>query len=169
LFRSLHITPIGFKYVSELMLARNVLIGGEESGGIAIRGETPERDGILNSLYLADIIAQRGKELGELIQELETEFGPHYYRRVDLEVDNADARHVVEQVRDGKLNSVANFKVLSLDGRDGVKMILGDAMWVLVRTSGTENVLRLYAEAPSREQVTALLDAITYFARRQTE
>ncbi|HET7100361.1 MAG TPA: phosphoglucomutase/phosphomannomutase family protein [Terriglobia bacterium] len=164
----IHITPIGFKYVCELMLARDILIGGEESGGIAVRGHLPERDGVLNSLYLADIIAERGKDLGELVRELEEEFGPHYYRRVDLEIDKADAQRVVELVREGKLSSVANFKVLSLDGRDGVKMMLGDSMWALVRTSGTENVLRLYAEAPSREQVTALLDAIVDFARQQS-
>ncbi len=163
-----HITPIGFKYVCELMLSRDILIGGEESGGIAVRGHLPERDGVLNSLYLADIIAQRGKDLGELVRELEEEFGPHYYRRVDLEIDKADAQRVVEQVRAGKLNSVANFKVLSLDDRDGVKMMLGDSTWVLVRTSGTENVLRLYAEAPSKEQVTALLDSIADFARQQS-
>lgn len=164
----IHITPIGFKYVCELMLSRDILIGGEESGGIAVRGHLPERDGVLNSLYLADIIAQREKDLGELVHELEQEFGPHYYRRVDLEIDKGDAQRVVELVREGKLSSVANFKVLSLDGRDGVKMILGDSMWVLVRTSGTENVLRLYAEAPSKEQVTALLDAIADFARQQS-
>ncbi|HKT11300.1 MAG TPA: phosphoglucomutase/phosphomannomutase family protein [Terriglobia bacterium] len=164
----LHVTPIGFKYVCELMLARDILIGGEESGGIALRGHLPERDGILNSLYLADIIAERGKDLGELVQELEEEFGPHHYRRVDLEIDKADAQRAVELVREGKLSSIADFKVLSLDSRDGVKMILGDSMWVLVRTSGTENVLRLYAEAPSREQVTALLDAIADFARQQS-
>ena len=162
-----HITPIGFKYVCELMLSRDILIGGEESGGIAVRGHLPERDGVLNSLYLADIIAQRGKDLGELVHELEEEFGPHYYRRVDLEIDKADAHRVVELVREGTLKSVADFKVLSLDGRDGVKMILGDSTWVLVRTSGTENVLRLYAEAPSREQVNALLDSIADFARQQ--
>jgi phosphomannomutase len=163
-----HVTPIGFKYVCDLMLARDVLIGGEESGGIAVRGHLPERDGVLNSLYLADIIAERGKDLGELVQELQEEFGPHFYRRVDLEIDKADAQHVVELIREGRLNSVADFKVLSLDDRDGVKMMLGDSTWLLVRTSGTENVLRLYAEATSQEQVTALLDAIADFARQQS-
>lgn len=164
----LHITPIGFKYVCDLMLERDILIGGEESGGIAARGHLPERDGVLNSLYLADIIAQRGKDLGELVNELQEEFGPHYYRRIDLEVDRANAHRVVEQARHGGLSSIAGFKVLSLDDRDGVKMTLGDSMWVLLRASGTENVLRLYAEAPSKEQVTELLDAIAEFARQQS-
>lgn len=165
----LHITPIGFKYVCDLMLERDILIGGEESGGIAVRGHLPERDGILNSLYLADIMAQRGKDLGELIHELEEEYGPHYYRRLDLEIDKADAQRVVKQVGEGKLKSVGGFKILSLNDMDGIKMMLGDSMWVLVRTSGTENVLRLYAEAPSREQVTDLLDAMAEFARRHSQ
>ena len=163
----LHITPIGFKYVCELMMTRDILIGGEESGGIAVQGHLPERDGILNSLYLAGIIAARGKELGELIQELEEEFGPHHYGRIDMEIDMARAHRVVQQVGEGKLKAVGGFEILALKDLDGIKMILGDSTWLLVRASGTENVLRLYAEAPSREQVKALLDAATDFARRQ--
>jgi phosphomannomutase len=163
----LHITPIGFKYICELMQTRVILIGGEESGGIAVGGHLPERDGILNSLYLADIIAARGKELGELIQELEEEFGPHHYGRIDLEIDLALAHRVVKQVGEGKLKSVGGSQILSLNDLDGVKMILGDSTWVLVRASGTENLLRLYAEAPSREQVKVLLDATVEFARQQ--
>jgi len=163
----LHITPIGFKYICELMLTRDILIGGEESGGIAVGGHLPERDGILNSLYLADIIAARGKELGELIEELEEEFGPHHYGRIDLEIDMALAHRVVRQVGEGKLKAVAGSAIVSLKDLDGVKMILGDSTWVLVRASGTENLLRLYAEAPSREQVKVLLDATVDFARQQ--
>lgn len=163
----LHITPIGFKYICELMLTREILIGGEESGGIAVQGHLPERDGILNSLYLADIIAVRGRELGELIEELEEEFGPHNYGRVDMEIDMARAHGVVQQVGEGKLKTVGGYEILSLNDLDGVKMVLGDSAWLLVRASGTENVLRLYAEAPSREQVKTLLDAAVDFARGQ--
>ncbi len=165
----LHVTPIGFKYICELMLARQVLIGGEESGGIAVGGHLPERDGILNSLYLADIIATRGKELGELVRELEAEFGPHHYGRVDMEINLERARRVVERVGTGKLSEIAGFKVLSLSNLDGAKMTLGDSAWLLFRASGTENLLRLYAEAPSREQVSDLLDAAADFARRREE
>lgn len=165
----LHVTPIGFKYICELMLARQVLIGGEESGGIAVGGHLPERDGILNSLYLADIIATRGKELGELVRELEAEFGPHHYGRVDMEINLESARRVVERVGTGKLSEIAGFKVLSLSNLDGAKMTLGDSAWLLFRASGTENLLRLYAEAPSREQVSDLLDAAADFARRREE
>ena len=163
----LHITPIGFKYICELMLTRDILIGGEESGGIAVGGHLPERDGILNSLYLAGIIAARGKELGELIRGLEEEFGPHHYGRIDLEIEMALAHRVVKQVGEGKLKALGGSEILSLSDLDGVKMILGDSTWVLVRASGTENLLRLYAEAPSRVQVNTLLDAAVDFARRQ--
>ena len=82
----LHLTPIGFKYICELMFSRDVLIGGEESGGIGIKGHVPERDGILNSLLLAEVMADRGRTLGELVAELTAEFGPHCYGRVDLEI-----------------------------------------------------------------------------------
>ncbi len=163
----LHVTPIGFKYICELMLTRKILIGGEESGGIAVGGHLPERDGILNALYLADIIATRGKELGELIRELEEEFGPHHYGRVDMEIDMAVAHRVVQKVGEGKLKEVGGFKILSLNDLDGVKMILGDSAWLLFRASGTENLLRLYAEAPSGQEVKALLHAAVDFARRQ--
>ncbi len=93
-----HLTPIGFKYVCELMLTRDILIGGEESGGIGIKGHLPERDGILNSLLLAEVMAQRKKTLGELVEELNQEFGPHFYGRADLEVELAKARRLVAQV-----------------------------------------------------------------------
>ncbi|HLI30725.1 MAG TPA: phosphoglucomutase/phosphomannomutase family protein, partial [Terriglobia bacterium] len=83
----LHVTPIGFKYVCELMLTRDILIGGEESGGIGIKGHLPERDGILNSLLLAEVMAQKGRTLGELVQDLNDEYGPHFYGRVDLEIE----------------------------------------------------------------------------------
>ncbi len=163
----LHITPIGFKYVCELMLTRDILIGGEESGGIGIKGHLPERDGILNSLLLAEVMADKGRTLGELVHELSEEFGPHFYDRVDLELDQKAAQRVVRQVGQGKVTSVAGLEVTRRDDLDGVKMLFGDSAWLLVRASGTENVLRLYAEAPSREQVEAMLDEMAAFAKRQ--
>jgi len=94
----LHVTPIGFKYIGELMLTRDILIGGEESGGIGIKGHLPERDGILNSLLLAEVVADKGCTLGELVRELNEELGPHYYDRVDLEIELAKAHRIVQQV-----------------------------------------------------------------------
>ncbi len=163
----LHVTPIGFKYISELMLTRDVLIGGEESGGIAVKGHLPERDGILNALLLAEVMADRGRTLGELVEELSEEFGPHHYDRVDLEIEKTAAQRIVRQLGRNKLKSIAGMKITAVDDLDGVKMVFGDTAWLLVRASGTENVLRLYAEAPSPEQVKALLDEMVAFARTQ--
>jgi phosphomannomutase len=162
----LHVTPIGFKYICELMLARDVLVGGEESGGIGVKGHLPERDGILNSMLLAEVVAQRNRTLGELVEELQDEFGPLYYGRVDLEVEKAKAHRVVSQVALYKGKRIAGLKVTGVDDMDGVKMLFDDKAWLLVRASGTENLLRLYAEAPSPEQVNALLDAMVGLARR---
>lgn len=160
----LHVTPIGFKYVCELMLSRDVLIGGEESGGIGTKGHLPERDGILNSLLLAEVMAQKRKTLGELVDELSQEFGPHFYGRIDLEVELARARQLVKQVAQGKFKKIAGMKVTAVEDLDGAKMLFGDAAWLLVRASGTENLLRLYSEAPSPEQVKTLLEALKRIA-----
>lgn len=162
----LHTTPIGFKYICELMLERDILIGGEESGGIAVRGHLPERDGILNSLYLAEVMAATGKTLGELVADLNAEFGPHHYGRVDLEVPLAAAQRAVRRSRRFKNRRLAGMKVTGIEDMDGVKLLFGDAAWLLVRASGTENILRLYAEAPSPEKVKELLAAMTRLARR---
>lgn len=163
----LHVTPIGFKYVCELMLARDVLIGGEESGGIGIQGHLPERDGILNSLLLAEVMAEKGRTLGELVDSLNHEFGPHYYGRVDLEVSRPAMDRTLNLVRSGKIGAVAGRPVRSVDNLDGVKMIFAESIWLLVRASGTENMLRLYAEAPSPDDVKRLLDEMTAVVKGQ--
>ncbi len=163
----LHITPIGFKYIAELMLTRDVLIGGEESGGIATQGHIPDRDGILNSLLLAEVMADKGRTLGELVHELSEEFGPHHYGRIDLELGRPAIDGILRQVAGNKLKRISGLAVSSVDKLDGVKMLFGHSAWLLVRASGTENVLRLYAEAPSREQVQGLLDEIAGLARRE--
>jgi phosphomannomutase len=159
-----HVTPIGFKYICELMLARDILIGGEESGGIGIKGHLPERDGLLNSLLLAEVMAQKKKTMGELVEDLSQEYGPHFYGRVDLEVELARAQQLVKRVAAGKFKKIAGLKVTAVEDLDGAKMRFGDTAWLLVRASGTENLLRLYCEAPSREQVKAVLGEITGIA-----
>lgn len=157
----LHITPIGFKYVCELMLSHDVLIGGEESGGIGIQGHLPERDGILNSLLLAEVMAQKGRTLGELVDELNRDYGPHYYGRVDLEVARPAIDRLLAKVSSGETSPVAGHRVLRVDTLDGVKMVFDDPAWLLVRASGTENMLRLYAEAASPGEVQQMLDEMT--------
>lgn len=160
----LHVTPIGFKYICELMLARDILIGGEESGGIGVAGHLPERDGILNSLLLAEVMAEKGKTLGELVDDLNREYGPHYYGRVDLEIDRPAIERTLAWVRERRIGSIAGRPVTSVEDLDGYKMLFGDSAWLLVRASGTENMLRLYAEAPSRQDVTAMLSEMTAIA-----
>ena len=160
----LHVTPIGFKYICEFMLTRDILIGGEESGGIGIKGHLPERDGILNSLLLAEVMAEKKMTLGELVEGLSREFGPHFYGRVDLEVELAKAQRLVIEVAQGKFKKIAGLKVTKVEDLDGAKMRFGDSAWLLVRASGTENLLRLYSEAPTPEQVKALLGEMTRLA-----
>jgi phosphomannomutase len=164
----LHITPIGFKYICDLMLTRDILIGGEESGGIAVKGHLPERDGILNSLLLAQVMAEKSRGLGDLIRDLSQEFGPHEYARVDLEIERDTAHRIVRHVAQRKIRNMGGLEVTSVEDLDGAKMIFGETAWLLVRASGTENLLRLYAEAPNRDQVRTLLDAMTEFARQQS-
>jgi phosphomannomutase len=163
----LHITPIGFKYICELMLARDVLIGGEESGGISVKGHLPERDGILNSLLLAQVMAEKGKTLGELVGELTDEFGPHCYGRIDLEIERQRINRLIDAVQNDNFEQVADLKITGRDDLDGCKMLFGDSAWLLVRASGTENVIRFYAEAPSQEQVRALLNEMVALARAE--
>ena len=160
----LHVTPIGFKYICELMLARDILIGGEESGGISVKGHLPERDGILNSLLLAEVMADQGKTLGELVRELTEEFGPHCYGRVDLEIERDGINRLMKQVQENNYRQVAGLEITGRDQLDGYKMLFGDSAWLLVRASGTENVIRVYAEAPSQQQVKALLDEMVTLA-----
>jgi phosphomannomutase len=161
----LHIRPIGFKHVGALMRERDILIGGEESGGIGIKGHLPERDGLLNSLLLAQVMAERGKTLGEMIEELSREFGPHVYGRVDLTVDKALAARAVAHAKHFRGKSIAGLRATRVETLDGTKLFFGDSAWLLVRASGTENLLRLYAEAPSREQVSGLLEEMIAFAK----
>jgi len=159
-----HLTPIGFKYICELMLTRDILIGGEESGGIGIKGHLPERDGLLNSLLLAEVMADRGKTLGELVSDLSCEFGWHDYGRVDLEIGHEAMARLLAHVKSHAFKKVAGMLITNTEDLDGFKMSFGDDAWLLVRPSGTENMLRLYAEAPTREQVYTMLKEMTTLA-----
>ena len=109
-------------------------------------------------------MAEKKETLGELVEDLSREFGPHFYGRVDLEVELARAQALVKQVAAGKFTEVAGLKVTSVQDLDGAKMLFGDSAWLLVRASGTENLLRLYSEAPSRELVKSLLAEMTSIA-----
>jgi phosphomannomutase len=159
--RKLHEVPIGFKYICELMLEKNILIGGEESGGIGTSLYLPERDATVSALFLAELMAWHGKSLGELLAALHAEFGEYHYGRVDLELKPGQKEKAISRFSDGKLGRVLDFPVVQREDMDGIKLYLGEVGWVMVRASGTENVLRIYSETSRAETTRRVLDAAT--------
>lgn len=150
-------TPIGFKYLAELMLSQNILIAGEESGGIGIKGNIPERDGILNSLLLAETVIASEKTPSQLLESIWREFGRFYYDRLDLHVDIEKGKALVENMKTSTPSTLGGEKIVDVATLDGTKLIFADESWLLLRQSGTEPVLRLYCEAPSQAKVEKLL------------
>jgi alpha-D-glucose phosphate-specific phosphoglucomutase len=159
--RKLHEVPIGFKYICELMLEQNILIGGEESGGIGTSLYLPERDATVSALFLAELMAWHGKSLGELLAALHREFGEYHYGRVDLELKPGQKEKAISHFSDGKLSKILSFPVVRREDLDGIKLYLGETGWVMVRASGTENVLRIYSETAKAETTRRVLEAVT--------
>lgn len=151
-------TPVGFNYICDLMLKQPVLIGGEESGGISILGHIPEGDGILMGLLLLEIVAKAGVPLHELIINLQREFGPFSYDRIDQRVRPFSKKQLVAQLKASPPAHIGGQAVTKINDRDGIKYLMADDSWLLIRPSGTEPVLRIYAEAPSDVQVRQLLE-----------
>jgi phosphomannomutase len=152
-------TPVGFNYICDYMLKQPVLIGGEESGGISVLGHIPEGDGILMGLLLLEIVAKAGKPLHALIDDLQREFGPFAYDRVDRRVRPFSKKELVARLRTEAPKELAGKALVKINDRDGIKYLLEDDSWLLIRPSGTEPVLRIYAEAGSETQVKRLLEA----------
>jgi phosphomannomutase len=159
--RKLHETPIGFKYICELMLEQNILIGGEESGGIGTNLYIPERDATVSALFLAELMAWHGKSLGELLAALHAEFGEYHYGRVDLDLKPGQKEKAIAHFSDGKLSRILDFPIVRREDLDGIKVYLGEAGWVMVRASGTENLLRVYCETSKPETTRRVLQAVT--------
>jgi phosphomannomutase len=151
-------TPVGFNHIGDLMLTRDVLIGGEESGGISIKGHIPEGDGILMGLLLLEIVAESGESLTDNLNSLHEELGRLYYERRDFPVQGYNKAEMVEKLRSCAPDQVAGIPLREVHDRDGVKYLFADGAWVLMRPSGTEPVLRVYAEAPDQAQLKALLE-----------
>ncbi|HEX9234152.1 MAG TPA: phosphoglucomutase/phosphomannomutase family protein [Candidatus Acidoferrum sp.] len=158
--RKVHEVPIGFKYICELMLEQNILIGGEESGGIGTSLYLPERDATVSALFLAELMAWHGKELGELLAGLHAEFGEHHYGRVDLDVTPKQKEKAIAWFSNGDANKILEWPVVRNETIDGVKLYLGEIGWVMVRASGTENLLRVYAETSQRQVTRNVLSAV---------
>jgi phosphomannomutase len=152
-------TPVGFKWIYEEMVRGDVLIGGEESGGIGIPDHVRERDGLLMALMLVEMMAQRGKGLGELVDDLIALTGPMEYRRNDLRLDPAVKDAFVDALPYLEPKEVAGLAVREIVRADGLKLLLPDDAWLLMRPSGTEPLVRVYAEASSAGVVDDLLSA----------
>jgi phosphomannomutase len=157
-------TPIGFKYVADLMLREDILIGAEESGGIGVKGHLPERDGILNSLLFLEAVVASGRPPSEMVREMHREFGEFHYGRRDLHVDVLLGLDLVARLADAPPARFAGFDVTNVERLDGTKLLFADESWLLFRQSGTEPVLRIYSEATSVAKREQLLDAGVAFA-----
>ena len=152
-------TKIGFKYICEIMMKEDVLVGGEESGGIAVKGHIPERDGIWDGLVILELMAKSGKSLTELIKEVYAVVGAFSYDRNDLHITEDLKARVLANCKQGVYKSFGSNAITKVEDIDGYKFYFGEDETVMIRASGTEPVLRVYAEAPAKKRVKELLDA----------
>jgi phosphomannomutase len=171
--RQLHECSIGFKYIADIMMEREVVIGGEESGGIGYSRFLPERDGILNSLLLANVMADERKPLGQLVADLQREYGPHFYGRIDLHIPEDVKQSAIRRARADETTRLGKYSILKKENMDGVKFFLdapadhrGAEAWILFRASGTEPLLRVYAEAASPDLVQEMLSTADKFVHQ---
>lgn len=154
----MHETPVGFNHIADYMLKGDVLIGGEESGGISFHGHIPEGDGILMGLLLLEIVATSGTTLYELVENLLKDVGPAFYQRTDMRLSHPVSKTTMTHMLvEESPSEIGGEKVASISTIDGVKYLLADGSWLLIRPSGTEPVLRVYAEGRSPQMVQALL------------
>jgi phosphomannomutase len=159
-----HEVQVGFKYVGPLMISTNAVMGGEESGGFGFRGHIPERDGILAGLYFADMIVRRQMPLSAILAALYEKVGPHAYNRVDIRTDRDGydelQRRVYARIAADPPREIAGRKVDRVRDDDGFKFYFADGAWVLIRFSGTEPLIRVYSEAPTRPEVDELIQTL---------
>jgi len=154
------VTAIGFKYISEIMVHEDVLVGGEESGGIAVKGHIPERDGIYDGLVLYEFMTQSGKTLKELCEEVYEIVGRFYYDRNDLTIDNDKKNAIMKKAADGGYMHFGKYKFNRVETIDGIKYHLDNGGWIMLRASGTEPVLRVYAEGNGKEETLDILEDV---------
>jgi alpha-D-glucose phosphate-specific phosphoglucomutase len=152
-------TAVGFKYVAPIMIEEDALIGGEESGGYGFRGHIPERDGILAGLYFLDFMAKAGKTPSQLLAHLYDEVGYHCYDRTDLHFSPDQKELILNRVSTAHLDTIEDIQISHLDTTDGFRFMLSEGSWLLIRFSGTEPLLRIYAESDSPDKVRKLLEA----------
>ncbi|HHG86485.1 MAG TPA: phosphoglucomutase/phosphomannomutase family protein [Bacteroidetes bacterium] len=153
------ITKVGFKYICEIMLNEDVLVGGEESGGLAVTGHVPERDGIYIGMMVAEMMAKSGKKLTELVREIYDVVGAFNFQRNDLHLPGVQKDAIVARMKSDPYSEFGAYKVERVETLDGYKFFLPNEEWVMIRPSGTEPVLRIYAESSTREGAEAILKA----------
>jgi len=154
------VTPIGFKYISEIMITDDVLLGGEESGGIAIKGHIPERDGIFDGLIIYEYMMETGKTLKELCEEIYEVVGRFAYERNDLHLQEEQKLRIMQEAKDGVYTEFGKYKVVKVETIDGIKFHLDNGGWMMLRASGTEPVLRIYAEGNNQEEALDILEQV---------
>jgi alpha-D-glucose phosphate-specific phosphoglucomutase len=152
-------TGVGFKYVAPKMMETDAMIGGEESGGYAFRNHVPERDGILANLFFLDFMVKTKLKPSQLLRKLFEKVGEHYYDRIDNVVEEHQKKEILQRLNSNSLSQIAGLDVLKVNRTDGFKFMLKDGSWLLIRFSGTEPLIRYYAEANSSEKVEKLLGA----------
>jgi len=152
------VTKIGFKYIAEIMTKEDVLVGGEESGGLAVKGHIPERDGVWIGLLILEFMAKTGKSLNTLIQEVYDKVGGFSFERDDLHIKNEQKLDVIEKCKAGFWKKFGKFEIVSYETLDGFKYKIDENSWIMIRPSGTEPVLRVYAQAETAEKVREMLN-----------
>lgn len=152
------VTKIGFKYIAEIMTQEDILVGGEESGGLAVKGFIPERDGIWIALMVMEFMAKSGKGINELIEDIYERVGRFSLDRDDLHIDNASKEAIIQRCKDGSITHIGNRAVIKTETTDGYKYYLSDDDWVMIRPSGTEPVLRVYSQGTTAAEARQILD-----------
>lgn len=153
-------TPVGFKHIAKLMMEKNIIIGGEESGGLSIKGHIPEKDGILAGLLVVEMLASRKKKLSECWAELTRKVGEPVSRKINLHLTEEQKQALMGKLKEAAPAEIGEMKVAKISRLDGVKIILSNGSWVLVRPSGTEPLVRIYAESDQEERLGLIVDAI---------
>ena len=151
-------TPVGFKYLGPVMMEENAIAGGEESGGYGFTGHIPERDGLLSGLMILDMMSVTGLNPSDLLEDLKDLTGPHHFERMDIAFNEQDREDKLLRITTSTFEHVGELEVLSTDTRDGLKLHLEENAWGLIRFSGTEPLIRLYAEGSTPDQVKKIIE-----------
>jgi len=154
----IHETPVGFKYICDMMQKEDILVGGEETGGVAFKGYIPERDGILSGLLILEMIKMRRKKLDEIIKSIDKEYGTYEYRRLDMRVPDEKKNGLMDYLKANPVKKVLDKEVVQVKDYDGYKFVCKDRSWLMLRLSGTEPIVRIYAEAPDEKTAMRILD-----------